>query len=276
MTSMDCREFEQRLDAFEAGILLPDEQQRANSHLEICVRCRELLDIIRGETDLLAPDACEDLLQSILSKTCGPSCGVAENSLCEWIDGTLVPLDHDLVSLHLTHCPTCAGLAATLLELKEVLPDMAAVEPDQWFTADVLRATIGLRSDPVWQRPGLDWKEFWSRLWRRPRFAWEAAYVGALLVLMALGSPGFFPGADTLPRLLVARGDQLFKQSSTALADQQGMARQSLGTLQQQGKDLLDRAAALQSRTTSHLRDEVTAILGELKNSLPGASPGPK
>jgi len=276
MTRMDCRDFEDRLDALEAGTLPHDEQQSAFSHLEICIRCRALLGIVRGETDLLAPDAREDLVQSILSRTSGPACRNAEDSLCKWIDGTQEQADDEMVSIHLAHCSDCTKLAATLSELKDVLPYMATLDPDRQFTADVLQATIGLPSGPRWRRPGFDWKELWNRLLRRPRFAWEAAYVGTLLVLIAFGSPGLFPMASTVPQLLVARSDQLLQQTSTALADQRDAARQSLSIFQQKGKDLLNETAALRSRTTSFLREEVTAILEELKAGLPDASPGPK
>jgi hypothetical protein len=276
MTRIDCRDFEERLDEFEAGTLAAEEQQSAISHLEICVRCRALLGIVRGETDLLALEEREKLAQSILRRTSGPACRNAEDSLCQWIDGALSQADQQLISLHLAHCHNCAELAATLSELYDVLPDMATIEPDRQFTADVLQATLGMQFLPRRQGREFDWRKLWNCTMRRPRFAWEAAYVGTLLVLMMLGSPGIFPIASTVPQLLVSRSDQLLQQTGMIFADRQEAAMQSFGALEQKGKDLMNKAAALRSRTSAFLREEVKTILEGLETSLPDADLGPK
>jgi hypothetical protein len=64
---------------------------------------------------------------------------------------------------------------------------MAELDPGRGFTGDVMAALAGQRG------PLQDWRrragEFLPSIIRRPRFAWEAAYIGALVLLLAIGNP---------------------------------------------------------------------------------------
>ncbi|MBZ5494988.1 MAG: zf-HC2 domain-containing protein [Acidobacteriia bacterium] len=268
MTAMDCESFEDRLDAFEGGLLPSEEREAAARHLSACARCRALLGIVRGEANLLAAELQDDLARSILCRTSGPACDGAEQLLCAWVDGNLRPDDGEIIRLHIDHCPDCCELAATLTEMKEVLPGMATLEPDARFTADVFSATAGLRSRIREARQPLDFPVWWSRLIRRPRFAWEAAYVGTLLVLLALGNPAVLPKALAVPQVVIQSGNQIMQETATALAGRQESARRSLNDLHLRGRSLAEKAADFPIRTASTLRGKASSFLEELKLDL--------
>jgi anti-sigma factor RsiW len=273
---MDCRGFEDRIDAFVVGLLPSEEQEAAAKHLNECVQCRALLSIVRGESDMLAPELSDGLALSILRRTSGPVCRGAERRLCDWVDGNLGADDREIIALHVAHCSDCSALAATLTELKEALPDMATLEPDIHFTADVLQATVGWRSHARGAQGFVRLREWWSRLIYRPRIAWEAAYVGALLIMLALGNPALLlqhaPRTVAVPEVLIQSGDQILQKTTAALAERQEAAQRSLSSLRLRGENLLDAAADFRNRTTSSLRQKVFAFLDELKFEWPNGS----
>ncbi len=258
---MDCRDFEDHLEVFEAGLLPLEKQAVALDHVRACPRCRALLALVRGELDVLEPAAGDDLALAILRRTSGTVCLEAEERLCDCVDGTLGMDDQEIVSLHLAHCPKCSTLAQTLVELGQALPEMATLEPDAQFTGDVLRATAGVRR--IRPRPNL--QAWWNQLMRRPRFAWEAAYVGTLLILLALGNPAMLPRASAVPQVLIERSDRLLQGTASVLADQRVAAGRSLSGLRLKGKFLWDKADAFQMQTTSALQRELASMLEEVK-----------
>ena len=218
--------------------------------------------MVRGDEEGPAPQADQDLLLSILHKTSGAPCGDAALLLCDWVDGHLDQDDWEIISLHIDHCPNCRSLAASLQELKEVLPEMAEIETDESLH----------RPDPRWQlsagpgypamtAPHFDVREWWRRMLRRPRFAWEAAYVGALLILLALGNPAQLPldapKVTTVPRLVMQSGDQIVQETATALAKSGKTAKNSIRDLRLRTHTLLEAAAEYQDQTASALRREV-------------------
>ncbi len=269
---MDCRSFEERLDVLVAGILPPREQQAAEEHLSACVRCRRLLSMVRGDEEGQAHQADQDLLLAILHKTSGAPCGEAALLLCDWVDGHLEQDDWEIISLHIDHCPNCGSLAASLQELKEVLPEMAEIEPDESLAGRILQATISRPRVSRHDRRHFDGREWWHRMLRRPRFAWEAAYVGALLILLALGNPAHLPldtpRMTTVPRLLMQSGDQIVQETATALAKSGKTAKNSIQDLRLRTHNLLEAAAEYQDQTASALRRKTTSILDELRRSL--------
>ena len=277
MKTMDCRGFEDQLDEFEAEALSSEEKEAAEEHLRSCVRCRALLRIVRGDSETLAPEWHDDLARSILARTSGPACRDAESCLCDWIDGTLGEDGQEIVSLHIKHCSDCGELAKILNELSEALPGMATLDPDAYFTADVLEATVGLRLCTVRSRSPIDISKWWHRLLRRPRFAWEAAYAGTLFVLMALGNPALFPKAMSIQQMVIQSSDRIWNQTTTALADRQEAARQSILDLELKGQSWMETVADFQSRTVSAFRQEASTFLEELELALlDGNGPDPK
>lgn len=268
MKTMDCGSFEDRLDEFEAEVLSSEEKEAAERHLRSCARCRNLLRIVRGDSEVRAPEWHDDLARSILARTSGPACRDAEQCLCEWIDGTLGADGQEIVSLHIKHCSDCGELAETLNELSEALPGMATLDPDVYFTADVLEATVGLRSRSRGSHSPIDVSEWWHRLIRRPRFAWEAAYVGTLFVLLALGNPALLPKALSIEQLVIQSSDRILQQTTTVFADRQEAAWQSILDLELKGQSLMGTVADFQVRTTSALRQEASTFLQELELAL--------
>jgi hypothetical protein len=129
----------------------------------------------------------EEMIQSILRRTSGSPCRRAEALLCDHIDGTLEELDARLVQGHLDHCSGCRELTATLVEMQPTLTEMAEIEPAEDFVEGVLAATLPwpARLRRRFRMLG----EEWVRLLRRPRIAWEGAYVGTMLLLLVFGTP---------------------------------------------------------------------------------------
>ena len=268
---MECKTFEERLEIFIAGDLPLEEQRAAEGHLRDCARCRHLLSLVRGDEGQ-APRADESLILSILQKTSGAACPAAASLLCDWTDGRLPQDDWEFVSLHIDHCPDCRTLAAALQELKDVLPEMAEIEPDESFTDRVLSLTAGLPQPSRYARPRFSFLEWWRRAVRRPRFAWEAAYIGGLLALLALGNPARLPldapEVTRVSRLVMQSGGQLMQETATALAERGKTAKHSIRGLRLQTGSILTAAAEHQGQTASAVRRKASSILEGLRQNL--------
>ncbi len=267
---MDCREFEHCLDLLDTGLLPHERRREAVAHADSCVRCHGLLELLRCQEFALTTEDSEALTLAILQRTTGAVCPEAEERLCEYVDDALGQEDREIVSLHLGHCRRCDTLAATLCELEEVLPSLASLEPDSGFTAAVLRDTLAPAVAPSWSRMGVSLRAWWFRTMRRPRFAWEAAYVGALLVLLAFGNPVLMTAADEIPQALVERGDRLFDETSRAITERQTAARRSLGNLQLISEEVLRKTTAFQTQTTTAVRQGLSAFFTQVKSGFVG------
>ncbi len=267
---MDCLEFEDRLDDFHAGTLSYEQRTAAEIHIRECPECRALWDAVSGKGEALAPEAGDELALAILLRTSGSACEEAELLLCDLTGGNLGGADQEIVRLHLAHCTGCRALASTLTELAQLLPGMAALDPGPRFTADVLEATLRLHNadQPVVRRRerALAW---WNQLIRRPRFAWEAAYVGALIVLLALGNPAVWlrslPQSFSRPQILVRGGDRILQEASAALAEAHAAADESLTTLQLQSRSTLGVVIDFTNRAPSAVREKAASWFNDLK-----------
>lgn len=150
-----------------------------------------------------APTAAEleALLTAVLDRTSGPVCGRAHALLAE---PDRAETDRRLLALHLEGCAECRALAAALAALARELPALAEVAPDPAFVADVLAQTSRAAAATApprrparapatpWVGLAAAWRRSWPRWVRRPRFAWEAAFVLTLVlspVLAASGAP---------------------------------------------------------------------------------------
>jgi len=179
--SLDCREFDQVLEALVEGRLARGVSVAVRAHLERCDRCRELLALAE------APESSPvDLAPAVLARTSGPSCGRAREMLGDVPSGSLSPLDAALVRSHLSGCTECAGLAGVVSELTRDLPLLAEIDPGEAFTRAVLARTGAPRG--VAGR-GAAWLAAWRQIVLRPRFALEAAYVLTAVVLIVFGVP---------------------------------------------------------------------------------------
>ena len=205
---MNCRQLERLLDQTTPL----DAESRA--HLESCAACRELEEMVRASLAVSqdAPPPGVDLTREVMARTGGPACETAAERLIGLADGDLRGIERDLVVSHLQGCAPCADLAGALGWMSLELPALAAIDPGEEFTAAVMRATLqapAVAAIPlrVSMRMTLWWTRCWTSLWDRPRFPWEAAYAGAMVLWLLFGA-GFAPFRDAPARALeLARSD---------------------------------------------------------------------
>ena len=178
---MTCRFIEDRLEQILAGTISSEMLAVIKGHLAKCDTCRQLVEIAEGRLDSRSGESAPDITREVLEKTSGVACEKARMQMGDWVDAQLRQGDRELLELHLKHCPPCQDLAAVLLSLKADLPSMAEVTPDPDFCPSVLKATVARKR---WRTHVAKW---WENLFRRPRIAWEAAYLGTLLIFGVLG-----------------------------------------------------------------------------------------
>ncbi len=217
--------------------------------------------------------ACPGISSSrVLERTSGPACANAENLLCDWVDGTIPPEDIDMLSLHLHHCANCAALADRLRELEEELPAMAEIDPDAGFLHEVMLNTALRHSEGTRNRFGFAIAAGWRQLVHRRRFAWEAAYVGALLFVLILGSPAeslpAIPGTAAVPELLAHGRDQIVRETRAVLNQQQETAQRVLTDLRHRGEEWLAAANGTRNRATTAVREQAASLFAALRLAL--------
>ena len=185
---MECTHFTNRLDALLDGTLPDGERTRAEAHAAACPWCGELYALMRVDIVDMERPAIETpggLTESILLRTSGRACGRAQTLLGDHVDGTLDAVDRELVDAHLQRCRECAALASVLTRLGEDLPVFAELRPDAALVGDVLARTLRpARWSAVWNRV----QDTARRLFERPRVAWEAGYVAAMVVWLVFGA----------------------------------------------------------------------------------------
>ena len=184
---MDCRTFEDRLERLLDGALSPAEEREVAEHLASCEACGHLERMLRGDDDAPAREDV-DLTGPVLARTTGSPCERARGLLSSRADAAMEALDSELLRGHLGHCQDCRAVEIALARLAEDLPSLALAEPDARFTGDVLAATLPLAARL--RRGARGARETWSQWMQRPRFAWEAAYVGAILLGILFWTPG--------------------------------------------------------------------------------------
>jgi len=183
---IDCRFIEDHLEEILVRAFPSDTVSAVNHHLARCSACRQLIEIAECRQNPWPADATPDFTQAVLEKTSGAACKKARTLVCAWADHELGQEEGELLGSHLKYCRACQALAVTLMELKADLPTMAEVTPDPGFCLSILKETVANRS---WKIRAVKW---WESLFQRPRFAWEAAYLGTLVIFGLLGViPGF-------------------------------------------------------------------------------------
>jgi predicted anti-sigma-YlaC factor YlaD len=181
--SLDCRSFEDLLEAYLDGTLTGSDALAAREHLRACAECLELAKIAGAPLETTP-----DLAAGVLERTSGATCDSARQDLCDYVDGRTEALDAELIRMHLSGCEDCAALSVVMAELATDLPLLAEIDPGERFTAEVLA-----RTTPVVARSARWLGQLvrsWDRMIRRPRFALEGAYVMTVLLLVILGVPG--------------------------------------------------------------------------------------
>lgn len=193
---MRCEEFEQRLAELSAGRLTSPEERVCLEHAGCCSKCARLLATVRGDRQVEPPD---ELVGKVLERTSGGTCREARELLCDYVDGVLPPGESQLLQGHLQICTQCRALVDSLAVSHTLLPELAVAGPGPGFAEAVFERTHRLprRSE----RPVDAVIAFARSLFLRPRFALEAAYIGALLLF---GLYGLVPGEALQPKLFSA------------------------------------------------------------------------
>jgi len=181
---MTCRVLENVLDSYLAGKLNASSAEAVENHIRSCEDCGRLLALARGELELPAGEA---FTASVLQRTVGSACARARKLLGDRFDGALQPLDAELLGGHLDRCESCRALASALSLLQADLPGMGEIEPDPFFAPAVLRRLAAMQVSR--RRLGDRIRQWWAGVVHRPRFSLEAAYIGTLVVILALGNP---------------------------------------------------------------------------------------
>ncbi len=272
---MDCRDFEKLLERFESDALPPAEHRVAERHLDECLRCRRLHETVCGQAEPVAGQPPQELMIAVLQHTSGPVCNEARKRLCDWADGRLEQNDRQILSFHLEHCSDCCALASSLIELKQILPEMATLEPDVGFTARVMQATPGRpsRARAVWNSICMYGQ--WKHLVQRPRIAWEAAYVGALLILLLAGNirlpSSYLREADLMQNTIRQRGSRFLDSAAEVISERQQAALQTLKGFHMQSRSVLEDAADLQARTRRAIREKASSFIADLESEFRSA-----
>ena len=268
MTHMDCSGFEEMLDRIVAGMSPVEGSRAATRHLHACARCRSLYAIVRGEPDAPPHDLGEETIQAILQNTAGTGCDETCERLCAWIDRELPGGDQEIISLHIDNCLRCRALATALAELKRELPDMAAIEPDSRFLEDALEAIRQVRVAPGKRRHHFRTCDWWYRIVCRPRFAWEAAYAGALILFLVLGSPFirqvYVPRAITVERAVLHGSSQVIQKGAFILDAQQTAMQRSLDVLLVQSRGLASTAVGFRRSASATLGQKTTWLMQQI------------
>lgn len=199
---MECARFETLLEALLDGALPPAEAALCQEHVAGCPACGELLELAGLAARSIEEKPPVDLAARVLAATSGAVCGSSRERLPARVDGALARTEGEIVDLHLATCDDCRALARVLVELGRDLPTMAELTPDLAFTRDVLAATL-----PVAARLRRWWRATWPRWVRRPRFAWEAAYVVTLILTLLVTLPGSPAAALPSKALALARSE---------------------------------------------------------------------
>jgi anti-sigma factor RsiW len=191
---MDCLTFLDRLGGLLDGTSTREEREEAERHVAGCVECGELWHAALDHAPSRVPSTPEagiagntDIVDSVLGRTIGSACKRAENLLCDYADGALAANDSAILAAHLGHCAQCGALVGSLREMNGVLAGLAELDPGPAFVPRVLAATSWRQPAPSWLPGRLG--EWLQSLVERPRFAFEAAYVGTLLFVLIFGNP---------------------------------------------------------------------------------------
>lgn len=179
-------------DRFQAAVLASDDvvvdltrQGTLAAHAAHCADCRGwVAAYAEGAAEWLNGGA-DDLTGGVVAMTSGTVCQHARRRLTAAPDARLEADAAALVASHLARCGECRAFVSAWTLVSAALPTLAESDPGPGFAAAVIARTS--------RRPAAAWRgrlrALGSRLVRRPRFAWEVAYVVTLCWLLVVGSP---------------------------------------------------------------------------------------
>jgi hypothetical protein len=102
------------------------------------------------------------------------------------VDESLAATEASLLGGHLAHCVGCRAFERELAGVVAALPALAEMDPGPAFTAAVLSRTSRRPARVTVVDRARAW---WQAVVRRPRFAWEVAYVCTVCWLVVFGNP---------------------------------------------------------------------------------------
>ncbi len=196
----------------------------------------------------------------------------------------LPPSNALLLEHHLRLCPECRSIADALGVCDLLLPELATADPGPEFVDSVLERTSRL---PLRPSQSFDFAfRFLRSLFFRPRFALEAAYIGALLLF---GLYGLLPGTSVQPALLQA-GPTPVELCETAteyvtanlgtLFEQSGRLRNFAGTCLKSAGETADHCATVTivglENDYRRVREWTLGILEEAQLHIEQAWHGPE
>ncbi|MBZ5639861.1 MAG: zf-HC2 domain-containing protein [Acidobacteriia bacterium] len=253
---MDCQSYEDLLDALLDGRITAAERRALDAHASVCPRCREMLSLVSMEIEAADVRAPEGLTEAVLERTSGAPCASAVKLLCDLVDGTLGEPDAELVRIHLGGCRTCRSIAAALARLREELPLLAEIRPDERFVDAVLsRTSRGWRRTFGW-RGSFD--ELLRRLLARPRFAAEGAYLGSILLTMLVAFPGS-PLSGLPERALTATRTDVLERIAVPASPMEALGARVSALRADARQELSDATGAV-----LRLEDRVVRFVGDL------------
>ncbi len=248
----ECREYGNRFGDLLSERLRPDEEAELREHLACCGDCRERLASMAQGGAELDPEESRELTAGILARTSGSACESAHEMIGHGVGGDLSNPDDELLQSHLDHCAGCEALAAAVAWSGALLPAMAELEPDRDFLGDVLSATSRLESAETASTALDGLRKRWQRMWQRPRFALELAYVGTMLLILLFALP-FSPARNAPNRALdaIGEGTNTFSASLTP----------NLGVMHE---SLVRQGSRIREWSDTHLVPEIREIGAEL------------
>ncbi len=262
---MDCRGFDDRLDALLDGGLAAGERATFEAHAAGCPRCGKLLSLLSAELDVDQVEAPEGLAETVLERTSGAPCARAQELACDLADGVLDPADAELARLHLDRCPECGPIARALARLREDLPGLAEAAPGEGFVESVLA-----RTSRSWPRRMERWRERvaygFNRLLTRPRFAAEGAYLGSLVLTALVAVPGS-PFRGLPARALAATRVPITAQAS-ALAEPVAELKARAGELGGLARESFEKRLAGPVQTVEKQADGAVGAIRALGSRL--------
>jgi len=184
MRKPDCFTLQQAV--FQAGEASPVLRQHPDlaAHLTICAECRRWLEAF--ETGLADDVRTTALGAGVMARTAAAACVRARELAGAAFEGPLPAVDATLLAQHLETCDDCRAVSDEMATTASVLPTLADLDPGPWFTARVLAATSRRRASA---RLADRWQRAWNAVVDRPRFALEATYALALVLLLVTGNP---------------------------------------------------------------------------------------
>jgi len=184
---MKCQEFRENLPTFISEQLDDSLRLQCETHITSCVECLDLWLNNFSNQYHLETESGEELVNSILQSTNSDTCTDAKDLLVDYVDETLSPINNEMLSLHLKNCASCNSTAVMLRQLKIDLPQLSLRNPPADLLENILKQTLPWPQRLI-RKISTSHFDF-SNLLYRPRFSFEASFLGTVFWLAVFGLP---------------------------------------------------------------------------------------